>query len=351
VLDHGLESTIVQTLAVTLAVQIRRYFIDKTAGLKASLPHSPARHGFIFLSEHDLLPHLLRSPTIYNYINLSTGQNPGLLDLRTKEPGWLLTRLITKIGDSMQDSVRQGSGGYARTTTIATTIEFNILRDAIKDHQAGAVSSSQILMNLRPAASTQINQPVHNQPVNLLPSFLLRGMIVTNGRSLYLSAIDLRKRAQQRFVTELRIDPSDGMLHRYHVLAPDHRRFIPSISTAIPDPVSLSNLFPDNTRVDVGALDLGKEFMVGFACRRYDRNPYIYTVKAKTKAVYQPTNKARGERERVKGSTTITRTVMDPHTQAPIPVEEDIALYESSLRSFDNNASGRIIQESQPEYL
>jgi len=173
-------------------------------------------------------------------------------------------------------------------------------------------------------------------------------MIFTNGWSLYLSAVDLRKRTQQRFVTELRIDPSDGMWHRYHVLAPDCRRLLPSISTAIPDAVSLASRFPDTTKVDVGALDLGKEFMVGFACRRYDRSGFIYTIKAKTKAVYQPTNKARRERENVKGNTTITTSA--PLTPAPLQVEQAVALYESSLSSLEDDVAGRINQEKQPGY-
>jgi hypothetical protein len=347
VIDLGLGSTITKTLGVTLAAQIRRYFIEKAAGLDSSLPHSPIRHGFIFLSENDLWPHLYRSPAIRHFLRASTSEDPEFLDLQAKKPGWLLTRLVTKVGDSMQDPVRQSGGGYSRTTTIATTIELNTLRNNIKGGQAGAVSSSQILMDFQPAVDTQIQQPAPNQPVNVLPSFLLRGMIVTNGRTLYLSAVDLRKRARQRFVTELRVDPNDGMLRRHHVLAPDRWRLLPSISKAIPDPESLSDLFPDTTKVDVGALDLGKEFMVGFACRRYDRPGFVYTTKSKSKAVYQPTNKAQRERERAKESATITR-------QAPFPqarqLEQTVSFYESSLSSFGNNAINRISQERQPEY-
>ncbi|KAG0217644.1 hypothetical protein BGW41_000529, partial [Actinomortierella wolfii] len=64
--------------------------------------------------------------------------------------------------------------------------------------------------------------------------------------------------------------------------------------------------------------------MVGFACRRHDRSQFVYTLKAKTKAVYQPTNRARRERENFKENTTIK-------VQAPAQAEQAVAMYESSL--------------------
>lgn len=260
ILSHGLESTIVQTLGVLLAVQVRRYFIDTTAGLSASLPHSPVCDGFIFLSETELWPHLFRSEHIRRYIRLTTGEDPGFIDISTKPPGWLLTHLITPVGGSMQSPVRCHTGqvynNFARVTATATVEELNVLREAIPTQAIGDESSSQFLMDRRPNEDCVVINPKPGQPANLLPSYLLRGMIVTNGRSLHLSAIDLRLRKGKRFLTELITDPDDGTVYRRHVLAPDPYRRLPSLATAIPDQAALSRFFPDISKVDVGALDL-----------------------------------------------------------------------------------------------
>ncbi|KAG0375510.1 hypothetical protein BGX24_008989 [Mortierella sp. AD032] len=163
-------------------------------------------------------------------------------------------------------------------------------------------------------------------------------MIVTNGRDVHLSAVDLRKRAHQRSITELSINPDDR-LYRQHVLAPDSRRKLPNIVTAFPDALSVSRLYPDTTKVDVGALDLGMAFMTGLACRRYDRPDFIYTIKAKTKAAYQPTIKAQKEFDVVKNNATITAIT------GPLSAKMAINVYESSLGTFDRNPDGSIQQE------
>ncbi|KAG0245972.1 hypothetical protein DFQ27_003086, partial [Actinomortierella ambigua] len=124
---------------------------------------------------------------------------------------------------------------------------------------------------------------------------------------------------------------------RSHVIAPDQRRLLPSIATAIADEESRDRLLgEDNEKVDIGAIDLGKAFMVGFACRRHDRKDFVYTIKANTKAVYQPLNKARGEAESVKQKATITQK------NGPEVSLED---FELSLVSLAANPIRRILQE------
>ncbi|KAK3838058.1 MAG: hypothetical protein J3R72DRAFT_493170 [Linnemannia gamsii] len=242
------------------------------------------------------------------------------------------------VGDSIQGPVGCRVSSYARSTTIATTLELNNLRDIIKDRRAGIQNSSLILMDSQDTSSTCVQKPGPNQPINLLPSFLLRGIIFTNGRDVHLSAVDLRKRAHQRFITEFTINPDDR-LYRQHVLAPDSRRKLPNIVTALPDALSVSSLFPDTTKVDVGALDLGMAFMTGFVCRRYDRPDFIYTIKAKTKAAYQATIKAQKEFDVVKNNATITATT------GPLSAKMAINVYESSLGTLGRNPDGRIQQE------
>ncbi len=60
--------------------------------------------------------------------------------------------------------------------------------------------------------------------------------------------------------------------------------------------------------MDIGAIDLGKEFMAAFACARYHRPNFSYSVQAKTKAVYQPTVKAEKELERRLDQATFRHT-------------------------------------------
>ena len=345
ILSHGLESSIVKTLGVSLAVQVRRYFIDIAAGLRASLPHSPVRDGFIFLSETDLWPHLFRSEHIRHYIRLTIGEDPEFIDISTKSPGWLLTSLITPVGGSMQSPVRSHTGhvynNFARVTTTATIEELNVLREAIRTQAIGDESSSQFLMDQRPNKDRVVINPKPGQPTNLLPSYLLRGMIVTNGRSLRLPVVDLRLRKGKRFMMELITDPNDGTVYRRHVLAPDPYRRLPSLVTAIPDQAILSRLFPDISKVDVGAIDLGKEFMAAFACRRYNRADFIYTVHAKTKAAYQPTTKAAKELERCLDNGTIACVRGN---------ESAIAVYESALPSLSSDPMRRVLVEQTDEY-
>ncbi|KAF9943735.1 hypothetical protein BGZ72_003465 [Mortierella alpina] len=178
ILGKSLESSIVATLGVMLAVQIRRYFIDEAAGLNTSLPESPIGDGFVFLSETDLWPHLFCSCYIREYLHHSTGEDPDLIDLREKPPGWLLTRLITPVGDSMQSPARRPTGQvynkFARNTTIATIDELNVLREAIRTQAIPNKSSSQYLMDQRSDEQCLIHDLRPGQPRNLLPSYLLR---------------------------------------------------------------------------------------------------------------------------------------------------------------------------------
>ncbi|KAG0220863.1 hypothetical protein BGW42_008611, partial [Actinomortierella wolfii] len=177
-----------------------------------------------------------------------------------KDPGWLLTRLVTPIGQSMQAPANPHP--LSRTTTTATLAELRQLVTTLRGRTPRTPSSSQILMNSRPLPERVIpNQNLRpGQPHNLLPSFILRGMIVTDGRTLYLSAIDLRKRAKERFITKVTLNTTDGRWYRQHVLAPDNRRLLPNISTAISSSATRTELFPDSTKIDIGAIDLGKEF-------------------------------------------------------------------------------------------
>ncbi|KAG0196924.1 hypothetical protein BGX28_009543, partial [Mortierella sp. GBA30] len=91
---------------------------------------------------------------------------------------------------------------------------------AIRSKEIGNDSSSQYLMDPRPDQHRLINDPKPGQPANVLPSFLLRGMVVTIGRSLHLSAVGLRLRSGQRFVTKLVNSPDDERVYRHHALAP-----------------------------------------------------------------------------------------------------------------------------------
>ncbi|CAO3574002.1 unnamed protein product [Mortierella alpina] len=243
ILGRGLESSIVQTLGVMLA-------------------------------------HLFSSRCIREYLHYSTGEDPEMIDLSEKPPGWLLTRLAIPVGDSLQSPARLPTGhvynNFARTTTIATIDELNDLREAIRSQAIADTSSSQYLMDKRPHEQCIIHDPQPGQPRNVLPSYLLRGMTVTDGRSLHLSAVNLRIRSRRRFMTELVTNPTDGHIYRHHVLAPDPHRFLPAISTAIPDEHARSSFFPDISKVDIGALDLGKEYMAAkFSCTRYDRPAFM----------------------------------------------------------------------------
>ncbi|KAG0027663.1 hypothetical protein BGZ82_008814, partial [Podila clonocystis] len=174
---------------------------------------------------------------IRHYIGLTTGEDPSFIDISTKPPSWLLMHLITPVGGSLKSP-------------------------AISDE-----SSSQFLMDRCLNEDHVIINPKPGQPANLLPSYLLHSMIVTDGHSLHLSVIDLQLRKGKCFMMELTTDSNDGMVYHCHVLAPDPYRHLPSITTAIPDQATLSQLFPDISKVDVGAIDLGKEFMAAFACR------------------------------------------------------------------------------------
>ncbi|KAG0030533.1 hypothetical protein BGZ81_002547, partial [Podila clonocystis] len=304
ILNHGLESSIVQTIGASLAVQ-----------------------------------------NIRHYIGLTTGEDPSFIDISTKPPGWLLTHLITPVGGSLQSPVHnhmgQAHNNFARITTTATVEELNVLREAIRTQAIGNESSSQFLMDRRPNEDHVIINPKPGQPTNLLPSYLLRGMIVTDGRSLHLSAINLQLRKGKRFMTELTTNSNDGMVYRHHVLAPDPHRCLPSLTTAIPDQAALSQLFPDVSKVDVGAIDLGKEFMAAFTCRRYDRPDFVYTVHAKTKALYQPTNKAAKELERCLDNSTVTHVAGN---------ESAISVYQSALPSLRSDPKHRVLLEQTDEY-
>ncbi|KAF9573848.1 hypothetical protein EC968_007919 [Mortierella alpina] len=248
----------------------------------------------------------------------------------------------------MQSPARRPTGQvynkFARNTTIATIDELNVLREAIRSQAIANKSSSQYLMDQRYDEQCLIHDPRPGQPRNLLPSYLLRGMIVTDGRSLNLSAVDLRIRSRKRFMTELVSNPSDGHIYRQHIMAPDPHRYLPNISSAIPDVAARASFFPDTSKVDIGALDLGKEYMAAFSCTRYDRPDFSYSVQAKTKAVYQPTVKAAKELETRLDSTTIShRSEGTDHVEA-------ITVYQSGLTSLGTDPSQRVVQEKQDGY-
>ncbi|GJJ77921.1 hypothetical protein EMPS_10280 [Entomortierella parvispora] len=139
---------------------------------------------------------------------------------------------------------------------------------------------------------------------------------------------------------------------------PDNRKLLPNLSTAVPSQESLTAMFPDTTRVDIGAIDLGKEFMVGFACKRYDSDDFIYTISAKTRAVYQPSNRRRSEVNRLKNNTIIdipvgeSAKLIPPRKFTPgmTTTGQAIAMYETRLESMDNNPKGRIQEKLTPEY-
>ncbi|KAF9967519.1 hypothetical protein BGZ73_000517, partial [Actinomortierella ambigua] len=295
-----------------------------------------------------LFGHLTNSRAIAEYLHRITGNEVD--SLTNVSPGWLLTRLVTPVGQSMHAPASRHP--LSRTTTTATVAEMRALAIAVIGGTPG--SSSEILMNARPLAE-RVFPPNHNlepgQPHNLLPSFLLRGMIVTDGRKLYLSAIDLRKKAKQRYITKVTFNPVDNLFSRQHVLAPDNRRLLPSISTAIPSAMDLHQHFPDLNKVDVGAIDLGKAFMVGFACHRHDSPGFLYTIKAKTKAAYQPTNRARKEAEAVKVVSTVL--VQEPSVDNPGTFVESrvgVQQYELSLSTLDSHPATRISEEDSASY-
>lgn len=196
-------------------------------------------------------------------------------------------------------------------------------------------------MDQHPNEDHVVINPKPGQPTNLLPSYLLHGMIVMNGCSLHLSAIDLQLRKGKHFMTELITDPNDGTVYCHHVLAPNPYCHLLSLATAIPDQATLSQLFPDISKVDVGALDLGKEIMAAFACRRYNWAEFIYTVHAKTKAAYQPTTKAAKELERCLDNGTIA------HVRGN---ESAIAVYKSALPSLSLDPMRRVLVEQTDEY-
>lgn len=279
ILSHGLESSIVQALSVSLVVQVRHYFIDITTGLRASLPHSPIHDGFIFLSETDLWLHLFQSEHIHHYIRLTTGKDPEFIDISTKSPGWLLMSLITPVGGSMQLPVCSHTGhvynNFAHITTTATIEELNVLCEAIQTQAIGDESLSQFLMDQCLNKDHVVINPKPGQPTNLLPSYLLHGMIVMNGCSLCLPVVNLQLCKGKHFMMELITDLNDGTVYCHHILAPNPYHCLPSLMTAIPDQAILSQLFPDISKVDVGAIDLRKEFMVAFTCRQYNQADFI----------------------------------------------------------------------------
>ncbi|KAG0313436.1 hypothetical protein BG000_005891, partial [Podila horticola] len=230
---------------------------------------------------------------------------------------------------------------FDHVTATATIEELNVLHKAIQTQAIGDESSSQFLMDWHPNEDCVVINPKPGQPANLLPSYLLHGMIVTNGHSLHLSVIDLQLHKGKRFLMELITDPDDGTVYCHHVLAPDPYCHLPSLATAIPDQATLSRFFPDISKVDVGALDLRKEFMAAFACRQYDQVDFIYTLHAKTKAVYQPTTKAAKELERCQDNGTITHVGGN---------ESAIAVYESGLPSLSSDPTHRVKVEQTDEY-
>ncbi|KAG0248020.1 hypothetical protein DFQ27_001290, partial [Actinomortierella ambigua] len=171
ILGHGLEHTIVATLGIRLAAEFRRYFIDMAAGITTSLSYSPVRQGFMFFSENDLWSHLFRSEAIREYLHHTTGEDPDVLDLTEKPPGWLLSRLVTPVGSSMQKpGLARSHIGFARNTTTASIQELTSLRDRLASRTAGDTSSSQILMDGRQEAEKTVQGALKdNQPYNLLP--------------------------------------------------------------------------------------------------------------------------------------------------------------------------------------
>ncbi|KAG0247523.1 hypothetical protein DFQ27_001892, partial [Actinomortierella ambigua] len=93
------------------------------------------------------------------------------------------------------------------------------------------------------------------------------------------------------------------------------------------------------------------EFMVGFACKRHDTPRFVYTIKAKTKAAYQPTNKARREAEAVKAASTMTVLTPVPNTPKTfIESKEGVQQYELSLSTLETDTVSRIREEDGVNY-
>ena len=218
-------------------------------------------------------------------------------------------------------------------------------------------------MRRRPEQSTIIDDVVAGQPQKFLPSYMHRGSIVTNGSHAYLSTINLRIRKQKRFATclESRVQGQDKVIRRVHVPVPDCRRLLPYMSTAMPNLEVLRTLIPEGAKVDIGAIDTGKEFMVGFACVRSDREgpKFTYTVRVKTRAVYQPSNRRQGEAKGLRHNTVIHSPKGGEARLIPPRLVEDgllatsqaIALYETKLESLDNDPKNRVKQIWTSEYL
>ena len=93
-------------------------------------------------------------------------------------------------------------------------------------------SSSEFLVAMGKEGEYGIKEPKEGQPVNFLPSYVLTDNLKTNGKVIYLGALNLRIRKRQRFLTEHKRQ-EDGKLRRVHILANDHRRFLPSLATVM----------------------------------------------------------------------------------------------------------------------
>ena len=368
---------LLQNLATSLAVQFRRYFIDKEAGLNTSLPLSPVRLGFFTLSEHDLWFHLQRRAEIRDYFK-ALGEDIGPINSSLKEEkpiGWLFNRLFTTVGEGMLNPIWKDDeriqSNFARNTMTATLEKLECLRSAIADERRieelrssldtndkeeeeelkellnkrdriKEGSSSEFLVAIGKEGEYEIKEPKEGQPVNVLPSYVLSGNLTTNGKVLYLGAINLRIRKKQRFLTEHKRQ-EDGKLRRVHVLANDHRRLLPSLATVMREQ---PDLIPHLDKVNIDMIDLGKANMVAFSCIR-SGSEFRYTMVAKTKAIYQPTFRARSESNRT-GNTVQIKTrgerVGDPEFTVTV------AQYEKELCSLDTNPCKRLEQERTTQF-
>ncbi|KAG0030762.1 hypothetical protein BGZ83_004679, partial [Gryganskiella cystojenkinii] len=150
-----LDNLVVNQLGILLASQLRRYFIDRAAGIATSLPRSPIRNGYIRLSEHSLWSHLMKVGHIVDYIDSilrsedgsEGGPKSALVpsELAGMAPGWLLTKLITPLGNGINGNI-----------TTATIAEMSDLKERLANDSLGDCSSSDFLMQLRGEAATTI---------------------------------------------------------------------------------------------------------------------------------------------------------------------------------------------------
>ncbi|KAG0043708.1 hypothetical protein BGZ83_011116 [Gryganskiella cystojenkinii] len=152
-----------------------------------------------------------------------------LREIAAMAPEWLIRELVTPHGNR--------SKGKITTATVAVMSDLNecLVKDTLSE-----CSSGEFLMERHVVVAIAI--------VCLTPICLP-----------LISGFESKK----WFITELYETKgrTDMVIQKRHILAPDNRNVLSNLSTAIPSPEALTDLISNRNRVDIGAVDLGKDLM------------------------------------------------------------------------------------------